>query len=69
MTIEEISDVVRDHIPPAIGLTRRYQTLQALVNCTRRSLLTLGYHEDFDVRAERERWEKEIKALEAMGIS
>lgn len=69
MTIEEVSQVVGDHIPPAIGLTRRYQTLQALLNCTRRSLLPQGYQEDFDVRAERERWEKEIKALEAMGIS
>ncbi len=31
--------MVRDQLPPAIEETRRYQTLQALVNCTRRSLL------------------------------
>ncbi len=31
--------LVEDIIPPAITDTRRYQTLQALVNCTRKSLL------------------------------
>ncbi len=36
---EELRAIVRDFIQPAIEQTRRYQTLQALVNCTRRSLL------------------------------
>ena len=46
------------------GVTRRYQTLQALVNCTRRSLLP-----DPNVRQkDREAWQIEINRLEAMGI-
>ena len=56
--------VIQDALSPAIGLTRRYQTLQALVNCTRKSLLpdpTVG-------EKERRGWETEIRALEAMGI-
>ena len=53
-----------DFIPPAIGATRRYQTLQALVNCTRRSLLP-----DPTVTADqRETWQAEIRALESRGI-
>ena len=38
-TWRQIRAVLHDHLPPDIGPTRRYQTLQALVNCTRRSLL------------------------------
>jgi hypothetical protein len=62
--LEQIADLVRDQISPAIGLTRRYQTLQALVNCTRRSLLPDPNVSDQD----REAWEIEIRKLEAMGI-
>jgi hypothetical protein len=62
---EAVLAAVHDHIPPAIGETRRYQTLQALVNCTRRSLLP-----DPEVdEAGRSRWSDEIRALEARGIS
>ncbi|MEO8497090.1 MAG: AAA family ATPase, partial [Planctomycetota bacterium] len=54
---DAVLNIVRDIIPPAIGLTRRYQTLQALVNCTRRSLLP-----DSDTAtATREDWEKELR--------
>ncbi len=64
-TIEEVVAVVRDQIPPAIGLTRKYQTLQALVNCTRRSLLP-----NPDVtEEERENWQTELRRLEALGIN
>ena len=53
--------VVRDRLPPAIGRTRRFQELQALINCTRRSLLP-----DPDVTAEeRALWEVEAAALAA----
>ena len=63
-TIEEVVAVVEDQILPAIGQTRRYQTLQALVNCTRRSLLP-----DPDVTEEdRQSWQAEIRRLEALGI-
>ncbi len=61
---EELKASIRDFIQPAIGQTRRYQTLQALVNCTRRSLLP-----DPSVTEEqRGLWEREINMLEAQGI-
>jgi AAA+ superfamily predicted ATPase len=63
-TIDEVVEIVRDHIPPAIGLTRRYQTLQAMINCTRRSLLPNPDFTDKD----REAWQLEIRDLERMGI-
>ncbi len=63
-TIDQVVEVVNDQILPAIGQTRKYQTLQALVNCTRRSLLP-----DSEVtEADREAWQAEIRRLEAMGI-
>ena len=34
LTMDEVIAVIEDLLPPAIGDTRRYQTLQALVNCT-----------------------------------
>ena len=61
---EELKAIVRDFIQPAIEQTRRYQTLQALVNCTRRSLLPDPNVSD-DVRAQ---WEREISQLELQGI-
>ncbi|MFV1964189.1 MAG: ATP-binding protein [Pirellulaceae bacterium] len=62
---EQLLDMIRDLIPPAIGLTRRYQALQALLNCTRRSLLP-----DPEITAEaRQDWEREIRELERQGIS
>jgi hypothetical protein len=61
---EELKATIADFIQPAIGPTRRYQTLQALVNCTRRSLLP-----DPEVSDEqRALWEQEIRLLEAQGI-
>ncbi len=68
MPIEQISEIVQDHIPPAIGQTRRYQTLQALVNCTRRSLLPVEAAPRDDLTQRRARWEQEILQLEASGI-
>ncbi len=60
----ELKATVDDFIQPAIGLTRRYQTLQALVNCTRKSLLP-----DPDVTDEqRAQWDAEIRLLEGQGI-
>ena len=64
MGIDEVVAILEDMISPAIQETRRYQALQALVNCTRRSLLP-----DPDVgQAEREAWSREIRELEARGI-
>ena len=63
-TEDELKAIIGDFIQPAIGQTRRYQTLQALVNCTRRSLLP-----DPNVTDEqRAQWEREISLLEAQGI-
>lgn len=60
----DLRAMVGDFLQPAIGQTRRYQTLQALVNCTRRSLLP-----DPEVTEEqRAAWEREIALLEAQGI-
>ncbi len=63
-SIEELKETVADFLQPAIQQTRRYQTLQALVNCTRRSLLP-----DPSVSDEsRAHWESEIRQLELQGI-
>jgi SpoVK/Ycf46/Vps4 family AAA+-type ATPase len=62
---ESVLNIVRDIIPPAIGLARRYQTLQALVNCTRRSLLPASD----TVNATRDDWEKELRELERQQIA
>jgi SpoVK/Ycf46/Vps4 family AAA+-type ATPase len=61
---EELKIIVRDFLQPAIKQTRRYQTLQALINCTRRSLLPNPDISD----QERAQMEEEIRLLEAMGI-
>jgi hypothetical protein len=62
--MDEIEAIVKDHIPPAIGLTRQYQMLQAKINCTRRSLLPDPEVED----GAREVWQQQVRQLEAQGI-
>ena len=64
LTMDEVIAVIEDLLPPAIGDTRRYQTLQALVNCTRRSLMPNPKITD----EERAAWAVEIRQLEAKGI-
>ena len=64
LTFDRILALVADTVPPAIEETRRYQTLQALVNCTRRSLLPDPRVTD----AERQAWETELRELSARGI-
>ena len=63
-TFEDLVAEIKEYIQPAITLTRRYQTLQALVNCTRRSLLPNPNVTD----AERQKWEEEIRQLELQGV-
>ena len=64
LTLDGVRTIAADFLPPAIGQTRRYQMLQALVNCTRRSLLP-----DPDVdESQRLTWQAEIRELEAIGI-
>ncbi|MDE0684994.1 MAG: AAA family ATPase [Candidatus Poribacteria bacterium] len=64
LTIDEIIAVAEDRILPNIGPIRQYQTLQALLNCTRKSLLPGDYSPEI-----RESWVKQIAQLEATGIS
>ncbi|MBM3879388.1 MAG: ATP-binding protein [Verrucomicrobia bacterium] len=64
LDIQQILAVVSDHLPPAIEETRHYQTLQALVNCTRRSLLP----DPQVTETQRRAWEAELRALEAKGV-
>ena len=64
LTIDEIIAVVEDRILPDIGPIRRYQTLQALVNCTRKSLLPGDYSPEI-----RESWVKQIARLETIGVT
>jgi SpoVK/Ycf46/Vps4 family AAA+-type ATPase len=64
LEFKDILVTVDDLIPPAIGETRRYQILQALVNCTRRTLLP----NPNITTQERQAWEDEIRALELKGI-
>ena len=61
---DELKAIVHDFLQPAIKQTRRYQTLQALVNCTRRSLLPDPNISEDD----RAQMETEIRLLESMGI-
>ena len=63
LTLDEIIAVAEDRILPNIGPIRHYQTLQALINCTRKSLLPGDYSPEI-----RESWLKEIARLEAMGV-
>lgn len=65
LSFDRILEIVEDHLPPAIAATRRYQTLQALINCTRKSLLPQSAQSD---QNERRRWEAELIALERQGI-
>jgi hypothetical protein len=60
----DLRAIVRDFLAPAIQQTRRYQTLQALINCTRRSLLPNPDVTDQDRAA----MEDEIRQLELLGI-
>ncbi|TSC71922.1 MAG: hypothetical protein G01um101470_462 [Parcubacteria group bacterium Gr01-1014_70] len=63
LNVDEIVKIAEDILQPNIQATRRYQTLQALVNCTRRSLLPNPHVTD----EERKRWHDEIRELELAG--
>ncbi|MEM6505581.1 MAG: AAA family ATPase [Planctomycetota bacterium] len=59
LTMDKVTRAVHDLLPADIGPTRRIQTLQALVNCTRRSLLPdPGVDEQ-----ERAAWSRELEML------
>lgn len=56
-----VCEVVSDLIPADIGAARRYQALQAMLNCTRRSLLPVA---DIDETI-RQAWRNEAEAIRA----
>lgn len=58
-------EIIKDIASPDIGDTRLYQTLQAKLNCTRRSLL-VEPNEKFEQL--REGWRKEADKLEQKGV-
>jgi len=64
LSFEDVDAIVHDLIPPAIEQTRRYQTLQALINCTRRSLLPDPNIDE----STRQAWDREIRELKRLGI-
>ncbi|MEM7166939.1 MAG: ATP-binding protein [Planctomycetota bacterium] len=64
LSAEAVKHVIHDQLQPDIALARRYQTLQALLNCTRRSLLPDPTISDDD----REQWRREIRELELSGL-
>ena len=67
LTCDGIKAIVSDFIPPALAKTRRYQELQALLNCTRLSLLPGNLERDA-IEVTRNLWAREIAQLEAEGI-
>lgn len=71
-TVEEALEIARDMLPPDIEETRRYQTLQALLNCTRMSLLPKIDGSTSDRRANvdtaRQKWREEVRELERRGV-
>lgn len=64
LTFEQVLETANDLLSPPISETRRYQTLQALINCTRKSLLP-----DPNVtEQERQAWAEEVRQLELKGV-
>ena len=63
LTLDQIIEVAEDRILPNVGAIRHYQTLQALINCTRKSLLPMDYSPEL-----REKWAQEIRLLEQSGM-
>ena len=57
--MDQVTAAVHDLLPADIGPARRVQTLQALVNCTRRSLLP---DPQIDEQA-RASWSRELESL------
>jgi SpoVK/Ycf46/Vps4 family AAA+-type ATPase len=68
LDVEEIMAIIADQIPANIGPTREYQKLQALLNCTRLSLIPKSELGSDTIQAAREKWEVRIKDLELKGI-
>lgn len=66
--MQDVVEVARDIILPDIESVREYQTIQAKLNCTRRSLLVPVGMSDSEFKTQRESWQKRAKQLEDQGI-
>ena len=64
-TLQDALAVIHDQLPADIATTRRFQTLQAYMNTTRRSLLPDPENADSD----REKWAQELRDLTAQGVT
>ncbi len=64
---ETIVAFIEDYVPPSLEDTRRYQTLQALLGCTRLSLLPASVSRE-NLAEQRLSWQEEIIQLEIKGI-
>ena len=64
LDVAAVDALIADQLAAPIQRARRYQTLQALVHCTRRSLLPNPEVSDSD----REAWVQEIRRMEAQGL-
>lgn len=67
-TLEEALKIIEDVIDPDIAEVREYQTLQALLNCTRKSLNPVLSKLRSEESFTRKDWKKRIAELEAQGI-
>ena len=63
-TLEDAIRVAKDILQADIAETRHYQKLQALVNCTRRSLIFADDTSDEEVDKQRKAWRQELDRLE-----
>lgn len=64
--VQQLVGLVREIVPADIGKTREYQMLQALANCTRRSLIPF---DGVEIGELKEKWAGRIRDLEAEGVS
>lgn len=62
LSFNEIKEIIQDLLPAEIGTVREFQNLQALLNCTRRSLLPQQFA-NHDINALREIWAKKAEEL------
>lgn len=67
-TLQSAMAVAEDIVSPDIADTRKYQTLQAQMNCTRKSLLCDNGVSRHEFLAMRDKWKREIEQMEAKGI-
>lgn len=65
-TINDCLRILEDMVSPDIEDTRTYQTLQAKINCTIKSLISDRDIDNF--REDRKKWKQQILELEAKGI-